>query len=78
MQNKADKVKSAQQRAKDYATLTTVQKIVKLDIKFGAGIGAKKERAKLAGKAVTEATTVKTEAKVEAKNVKSYQKLKKS
>lgn len=38
----------AKERQEEYNSLTTVQKILKLDIRFGDGKGAVKERAKLA------------------------------
>lgn len=78
MKNKADKVKSAQERVKDYATLTTAQKLVKLDMKFGIGLGAAKERLKLAAKLIAEKTVVKVQEKSEAKSNKPYQKPKRS
>ena len=37
----------AEQRDKEYSKLTIIQKIAKLDSKFGVGVGAKKQRARL-------------------------------
>lgn len=41
------KRKEAQERQEKYNNLSIKEKIAKLDKKFGKGIGAKKERAKL-------------------------------
>ncbi|MCK5132735.1 MAG: hypothetical protein KAR40_11355 [Candidatus Sabulitectum sp.] len=45
--SKKDRQKEAQVRQDAHNRLTPLQKINKLDSKFGIGIGAKKERAKL-------------------------------
>ena len=45
--SRKDRHLEAKKRQKEYLTLTTVQKIKKLDDKFGKGLGAKKERVRL-------------------------------
>lgn len=47
MKKETDKLEEAITRQEEYNKLTTEQKIAKLDEKFGKGLGAKKERAKL-------------------------------
>jgi len=51
MRLRKDRLESRQQEAKDrkeaYAKLTDEDKIKRLDINFGVGIGAKKQRARL-------------------------------
>lgn len=48
MQTKIEKQKAAKARQEACSKLTKEQRIQKLDEKFGVGLGAKKERAKLA------------------------------
>lgn len=45
---KIERQEGAKARAAEYAKLTTQQKIDRLDVAFGKGVGAAKERAKLA------------------------------
>lgn len=44
----------AQERQLEYSKLTVSQKVLKLDLKLGGGIGAVKQRAKLAEQAIKE------------------------
>jgi len=46
----------AKERQVDYNKLTIAERIAKLDKKFGKGLGAKKERAKLLKKSETKIT----------------------
>lgn len=46
--NKVARQKSAKERQEVYDQLTTKQKIADLDRRLGKGVGAKKQRAKLA------------------------------
>lgn len=48
---------SAAARAEAYAKLTPQQKLARLDAAFGVGLGAKRERARLAKPIVAPATT---------------------
>lgn len=79
MKTSEQKKKEALERNAEHSKLTTAQKLLKLDITFGEGKGASKERAKLALAALEDekakATVQKTEAK---KDKKPYQKPKKS
>ena len=85
MKDKLTKKSEAKERQEEYNKLTTTQKVVKLDLLFGGGLGAKKERAKLALKSVKEAEgriakvieTAKAITKAE-KSGKPYQKPKRS
>ena len=47
MKNKTTRKKEASVRTQEYLTLTSAQKILKLDLKLGNGVGAVKERKKL-------------------------------
>lgn len=50
MKDKETKRKEARERDSANAQLSTAEKIAKLDRLFGKGVGAKKERARLARK----------------------------
>lgn len=45
--NKLRRVEAAKARKEEYDKLTPHQKLAKLDAKFGQGVGAAKQRAKL-------------------------------
>lgn len=78
------KREEATQRQADHDSLTVAQKLAKLDAKFGVGVGAKKERARLtsvsekkAAAPVVEATEVSDEAsgkKMKAKDRRRQEK----
>lgn len=69
----------AKERQEEYNSLTTAQKILKLDIRFGDGKGAVKERAKLAAQLVKESEgRVAKVNEPEVKIKKKYQKPKRS
>ena len=48
MKNKEDRRKDAMERQEEYNKMTPQQKVLKLDLKLGGGLGAKRERKKLA------------------------------
>ena len=77
MKNLETRQKEAQERNSEHGKLTTQQKIQKLYLRFGAGLGATKEREKLAFKLQKEKSIPKAENKPE-KDKKPYQKPKKS
>lgn len=54
MKNKTQRKEEALERQKDYNTLTTKQKIMKMDLKFGEKGGGKKQRNKLNQKLLKE------------------------
>jgi hypothetical protein len=74
------KKKEAEVRNSAHGKLTAAQKLLKLDIMFGEGKGAAKERAKLAIDIKVEANNNATAEKIEAKKAdkKPYQKPKRS
>ena len=59
MKNKETRRKEAIERQAEYDTLTPQQKILALDIRLGGGVGAVKQRAKLALKAAEPLKTTK-------------------
>jgi len=50
MKSQSQKVEEAKKRQEEYDKLTPSEKIARLDARFGKGIGAVKERAKILGK----------------------------
>ena len=78
MKNKEIKQKEAVQRQEDYNKLTLSQKVTKLDLMFGGGKGAAKERAKLASKIEFAKQIDQVQIKAVNSDKKSYQKPKKS
>jgi hypothetical protein len=66
----AKRKSEAKARQKITAGLSTTQRVEKLDMKFGVSLGAKKERAKLAGSKPVPKTT-----SVVSKVVKQYEEL---
>lgn len=77
MKNKETRQKEALARKQEYNTLTTSQKIVLLDMKFGKGIGAVKQRNKLS-KVVELIKQITPEGGAQRVPKKFYQKPKKS
>ena len=70
MKNKETRRKEAIERQAEYDTLTPQQKILALDIRLGGGVGAVKQRAKLALKAAEPLKTTKPELVGESKKRK--------
>lgn len=54
MKDKATRKKEAIERDAAYKTLTTPQKVLKLDLKLGGNLGAKRQRKKLTSKILEE------------------------
>ena len=75
MKNKETRVKEAQERNSEHNKLSIQQKIQKLDLKFGGGKGAAREREKLAIQLQKQNSLPKAEEKPEKK---PYQKPKRS
>jgi hypothetical protein len=46
---KKARTEDAKERQSAYAALSTTEKVARLDARLGAGVGAKRERARLAG-----------------------------
>jgi len=69
MKNLETRQKEAQERNSEHKKLTTQQKIQKLDLRFGSGVGAKKERVKLATQLQKENSLPKAEKQPKAKPV---------
>jgi hypothetical protein len=79
MKNKNQRHQEAEVRLSEYKKLTTVQKLLKLDLKFGGGLGATRQRARLAQQLEKEKNMpVPTDAPVTNKGKKIYQKPKRS
>jgi hypothetical protein len=76
MKNSEIRRKEAQIRQAEHDSLTASQKLTKLDLRFGGGVGAVKERAKLKLEIETEKQSKVEEVKKTEK--KPYQKPKKS
>jgi hypothetical protein len=76
MKNKETRKKEALERQADYDTLTPQQKVLKLNIKLGEGLGAVKQRRRLAFQLNGVINT--PEVKTDKLKKKPYQKPKKS
>lgn len=72
MKSKDQRKKEALERQEEYNSMTIAQKILKLDLKFGEGKGAVKQRAKLAYQASQPIKTSKSEVVGENKKRKPY------
>lgn len=57
MKSKEQRQREAQERDKEHKTLSAKQKITKLDLRFGANSGARKERVKLELEVIAEANS---------------------
>lgn len=74
------KREEAEKRSKEYNSLTAKQRLIKLDLQFGEGLGARKERARLALKIVQETNSQgeATPGQGDQRPKKNYQKPKRS